>query len=289
MSLEPSFPRDQATLLRMLAKRALMGGSAAFPEAKICVLFGGTHQVGTTTLCHNLACALGLAGNRVAAIDLNPANRGLAEQSGRTPQVSIDELVSSCHDLHEYLVPGVAASLLLPTDTSPLDSPWLAASVDRFIQQLTGLGRHADVLLIDAGCELSTISEQLWRVADVFWVVLQPTADAITAAYERVRTLQGATPRRGVGVVMNRASSPSGHVDLVAGMDSTAQRFLALAVESAGHVEVASEIGAACRAAQPFIQRYAEHAASRSIQRIADRLVRESLKLAPVPGSRRAA
>ncbi|GAA4424692.1 hypothetical protein [Bremerella cremea] len=289
MSFEPSFPRDQATLLRMLAKRAMIGGTPAFAKAKTFVVYGGNAQLGTTTVCHNLACALGLAGQRVATIDLNPNNQGLALIAGRTPAVAIDELLTGRLDLHEYLVPGLAASLLLPTDASDGNGSWPVASVDRLIEQIMGLGRHADIVLIDAGSDLTSLTKELWRMAQLFVVVLNPTADAITAGYERIRSLQNGSPRKVAHVVMNRAASETGHVDLVAGMDTTSRKFLDLAIESIGHVEVASEIGAAARASQPFVQRYAEHAASKSIQRIADRLVRLSLSLSQSPSSKRAA
>lgn len=289
MSFEPSFPRDQATLLRMLAKRAMIGGTPAFAKAKTFVLFGGSAGVGTTTVCHNLACAMGLAGHRVATVDLNPGNAGLAQLTGRTPTVSIDELLTGRLDLHEYLVPGLAASLLLPTDQSSGAGDWPVAAVDRFIEQLMGLGRHADIVLIDAGNELNPLAGELWRMAQLFLVVLNPTADAITAGYERIRSLHGYSPRKVTHVVMNRATNDSGHLDLVAGMDATAAKFLNLAIESVGHVETASEIRAASQAAEPFIQRYADHTASKSIQRIADRLVRMSLSISQSPSSKRAA
>ena len=273
----------------MLAKRAMIGGTPAFAKAKTFVLFGGSSGVGTTTICHNLACAMGMAGHRVATVDLNPANAGLAQLTGRTPTIGIDELLTGRLDLHEYLVPGLAASLLLPTDPSSDPGQWPVAAVDRFIAQLIGLGRHADIVLIDAGNELTPLAGELWRMAQLFLVVLNPTADAITASYERIRSLHGYSPRKVTHVIMNRASSESGHHDLVAGMDATAARFLSLAIESVGHVEVASEIGAASRAAEPLLQRYAEHTASKSIQRIADRLVRMSLSLSQSPTSKRAA
>ncbi|WP_207398273.1 MinD/ParA family ATP-binding protein [Bremerella alba] len=272
----------------MLAKRAMIGGTPAFAKAKTFVLFGGSSGVGTTTVCHNLACAMGLAGHRVATIDLNPSNPGLAELTGRTPTIGIDELLTGRLDLHEYLVPGLAASLLLPTDQSSATGQWPVAEVDRFIEQLMGLGRHADIVLIDAGNELTPLASELWRMAQLFLVVLNPTADAITAGYERIRSLHGFSPRKVAHVIMNRASSDSGHLELVAGMDSTAGKFLNLAIESAGHVEMASEIGAAFHAAEPFIQRYADHAACKSIQRIADRLVQMSLSLSQSPASRKA-
>lgn len=289
MSFEPSFPRDQATLLRMLAKRAMIGGTPAFAKAKTFVLFGGSSGVGTTTVCHNLACAMGLAGHRVATIDLNPSNAGLAQLTGRTPKVGIDELLTGRLDLHEYLVPGLAPSLLLPTDQSSGAGQWPVAAVDRLIEQLMGLGRHADIVLIDAGNDLSPLAGELWRMAQLFLVILNPKADAITAGYERVRSLHSYSPRKVTHVVMNRASSDSGHLDLIAGMDATAGKFLNLAIESVGHIEMASEIGAASRAAEPFIQRYADHTASKSLQRIADRLVRMSLSLSQSPSSKRAA
>ncbi|MHC2067375.1 MinD/ParA family ATP-binding protein [Bremerella sp. T1] len=289
MSFEPSFPRDQATLLRMLAKRAMIGGTPAFAKAKTFVLFGGSGQVGTTTVCHNLACAMGLAGHRVATVDLNPSNPGLAQLTGRTPSVSIDELLTGRHDLHEYFVPGVAASLLLPTDESNGAGKWPVAAVDRLIEKLMGLGRHADIVLIDAGSEVSPLAGELWRMAQLFLLVLNPTADAITAGYERIRWLHQFSPRKVTHVVMNRAASETGHAELVAGMDTTAQKFLHSTIESVGHVEVAPEIGAASKAAQPFVQRYAEHAASKSIQRMSDRLVRMSLSLSQSPTSKRAA
>lgn len=289
MSFEPSFPRDQATLLRMLAKRAMIGGTPAFAKAKTFVLFGGSRQVGTTTLCHNLACAMALAGQRVAAVDLNASNRGLAQLTGRTPQVSIEELLSGKLDLHEYLVPGLAASLLLPTEASEGAGEWPVAAADRLIEQLMGLGRHADIVLIDAGSDLTPITLALWRMAQLFVTVLHPTADVITAGYERIRTLQGQAPRYQTHVLMNRASNASGHTDLVAGMNTTSQKFLHLEIKSSGHVEVASEIGAATRAAQPFVQRYAEHVASKSIQRIAERLIREASALSQLTQPKRAA
>lgn len=289
MPFEPSFPRDQATLLRMLAKRAMIGGTPAFAKAKTVVLFGGSSEVGTTTLCHNLACAMGLAGQRVAAVDLNTANVGLAQLTGRTPHVSVDELLTGRLDLHEYLVPGLAASLLLPTDASKGTGEWPVAMVDRLIDQVMGLGRHADIVLIDAGCEPTPITHELWKMATLFLTVLHPTADVITAGYERIRTLQSRTPRKQAYVLINRASQAQGHTDLVAGMNSTAQKFLQLEIASAGHVEFASQIPAASRAAEPFVQRYAELAASKSIQRIADRLVRESSNLSQPSPSKRVA
>ncbi|PQO34598.1 hypothetical protein DTL21_13890 [Bremerella cremea] len=289
MSFEPSFPRDQATLLRMLAKRAMIGGTPAFAKAKTFVLFGGSKQVGTTTLCHNLACAMALSGQRVAAVDLNAFNLGLAHLTGRTPQVSIEELLSGKLDLHEYLVPGLAASLLLPTEASERVGEWPTAAADRLIEQLMGLGRHADIVLIDAGSEITPITSALWRMAHLFLIVLHPTADVITSGYERIRTLQAYAPRYQSHVLMNRASSSSGHADLVAGMDSTAQKFLHLEIKASGHVEVASEIGAASRAAEPFVQRYPDHVASKSIQRIADRLVREASSLSQLTQPKRAA
>lgn len=289
MSIDPSFPRDQATLLRMLAKRAMIGGTPAFAKAKTFVLLGGSAQVGTTTLCHNLACAMGLAGQRVAAVDLNAANRGLAHLTGRTPQISIDELLSGKLDLHEYLVPGLAASLLLPTEASERAGEWTTAAADRLIEQLMGLGRHADIVLIDAGSDITPITHALWRMAQLFLVALHPTADVITAGYERIRSLQTQSPRYQTHVLMNRASHAAGHTDLVAGMNATSQKFLHLEIKPCGHVEVASEIGASSHAAQPFVQRYAEHVASKSIQRIADRLVREASALSPLTQPKRAA
>lgn len=284
---ESAAPRDQAALLRILARRAAVN-PAPVRQARLIVLLGAASGVGTTTLCYNLACAMGLAGHRVAAIDLNRDNRGLAEISGCPAAASVDELLYGRGDLHEHLAPGVAASLVLPTLEDAYPAQWSSAGMERFFDQLLGLGRHADILLIDAGSEPNAVTDELWAIAESLVLVLNPHVDAITAGYERIRTLSCQSRRQSIQVIMNRASGQAGHADLVAGIDATARKYLALPIEHLGDVPLKSEIAAAGRAAQPMVQRYSEHSATMSLNKIAESLVRQSDR-GTVPELRRAA
>jgi len=276
MSNESSFPRDQATLLRMMAKRAILGSPATIPKVRSIVLFGGTGNAGVTTLCYNLACAYGLAGHRVAAVDLNLDNGALGELACHEQVVSLDELITTHADLHEYLVPGFAASLILPTGASVTSASFASGMLERFMRQLSELGRHADILLIDAGCEVTPLVRRLWALPNQFVAVLNPTADSITSGYEKIRSLNSSQPRSEIGVVMNRSLTPSGHDDLVQGIDKTSLKFLGLRVISKGHVPAEKEFAMAQTAGQPFVARYPKRIATEQIQAIAEQLTQPS-------------
>ena len=114
MDSQPSF-RDQATLLRMLAHKAVVPAMSNSPEAPLAVLLGSRPEIGTTTLCLNIATSMATLGKRVVLVDLDMQSTGLSRATGKQARIGVSDLIQQNHNLHEVLVAGPTGTLILPT------------------------------------------------------------------------------------------------------------------------------------------------------------------------------
>jgi pilus assembly protein CpaE len=116
--------RVRFTLQKVVARRrAIASASGQGSGSMICVL-GPKGGTGKTVSTSNLACALALAGKRVAVIDLDLQFGDLALSMGVRPETTINDLVNSpgsldSEKLDGYLVPHESGARVLVAPTRP--------------------------------------------------------------------------------------------------------------------------------------------------------------------------
>ncbi|MEX1040131.1 MAG: hypothetical protein WDZ51_05850 [Pirellulaceae bacterium] len=243
-------------------------------DATLVTLLGAGEGMGTTTLCYNLAYQMTISGQRVVTLDLNRENQGLGDLAGIAPQAMVSDLISGRTDLHECLTTGWAGSLLLPTapeinSASGAFPGW----TERLISRIKELGKHAEYVLIDAGCQYDSLTQALWKESQHAALVLTPDAEAITTGYETLRSLETKVSRDKLWAIVNRTTSITPHYAMIQGLDRTCRKFLDLQVELLGFVDYSAEVTASNQACQPLAQRYPSTGAAVSMAKLTESLI----------------
>lgn len=243
-------------------------------DATLVMLIGAGEDMGTTTLCFNLACQMAISGQRVVTLDLNRENQGLGDLAGKVPEVLVSDLISGRADLHECLTTGWAGSLLLPTgpeinSKAKVFPGW----TERLVGRIKEFGKHAEYVLIDAGCKNNSLTQALWKESQHVALVITPDVEAIATGYETLRSLEKTASRGKLWAIVNRTTSFTPHYSMIQGLGRTCRKFLDLQVELMGFVDYAAEVAASNQACQPLVQRYPNAGATASFAKLAELLL----------------
>ena len=259
--------RDQAAELRNLVRRASRSPVAG-PAPILLAVAGGKGGVGATTLALNLALATAELGSRVLLADMNVCRADLAPLCGIPEQTSVADVLSARLDVHEALQPGPAGLQILPGAWAPAEpTPLSEIAVERLLQQLRSIGRHAEVVILDVGSGSHDVARQLWSAADL--VVLVTTADdvAVMDAYATLKTA-GAHSEASVYVVVNQVNHRRQGEEVFARLARSCERFLMRHIDLAGCVPRDDAVAKSAAARSPLWLQRPQSEASAAIGQI---------------------
>jgi flagellar biosynthesis protein FlhG len=229
---------DQATELRKLVLRSVREPLAdGSPAPLLLVVCGGHSGVGVTTLSVHLAIALSGQGCRVVLVDADLHQPGVAPACGLSGDAGIAEVLAARRDIHEVLQPGPGGVQVVAGYASaghPAD--WGEVAQQRLLRQLKKLGRHADLIALDAGSGGHEVLRRFWRAADEVVLVTTPDTQAVMEAYAAIKRLAGANPAAVLRLLVNRAADPSVGKDVHQRICEASERFLELALGLLGSV-----------------------------------------------------
>ena len=173
---------DQARELRKLVLRSLREPlSDGSPPPQRLVVCGAATGVGATTLSVRLAVALSGQGCRVVLVDADLHRADVAGLCGLTPSAGITDVLAARRDIHEVLQPGPAGiQVVVGHEGAWRPSDWSEVAQQRLLRQLSRLGRHADLIVLDAGCGTHEVMRRFWRAANQVVLVATPETLALT-------------------------------------------------------------------------------------------------------------
>src|SRR6266404_6707380 len=175
---------DQANELRALARQWAAEAKPAAGGPRKIVVSAGKGGVGTTTVAVNLAAALGRQGCRTVLVDADFSGADAAMLCGIESRDTIADVLSGRRSVHEVLQPGPGGIQVVPGIWSPGSIPDCSpAAQQRLLRELDHLGRHAEVIVLDAGSGLNHIVQRFWQAADELLVVTTVEAVSIMDAY----------------------------------------------------------------------------------------------------------
>ncbi len=227
---------DQAAELRNLMQLAARREDAPGVEPpRMMMLAGGKGGVGTTTVAAHLAVALCSHGLRVVLVDACLYRGDAAVCCGVKEDLTIVDVLSGRHSIHEILRPGpaglqVAAGAWAPARMRPLT----AASCERLIAGIKTLGRHADLVLIDAGNRVDELTRAFWQHVDDAALVTTTDPVAVMDTYATIKVLAQQTTNVQPSVIVNRAATEAAATSVLNRLQRSCERFLQTDVSVGG-------------------------------------------------------
>jgi flagellar biosynthesis protein FlhG len=244
---------DQSVELRRLLHTSghPLGGVAAPP--RLVVVSAGKIGVGSTTLAVNLSMALAGHGLRTLLIDADLSRAEVAAQCGLSDQPGIGEVLVGRRSIHEILARGPGGlQVVVGSSTSEARNACTERSVRRVVRQVQSLGRHADLVLIDAGASTSPATLAFWQAAGEVILVATPDAVTVMDTYATVKTLLTRSPvRPPLRLVVNQAADRDMADDVHERIDRSCRRFLGLEIPLATWLPLDPLVPAATRRGTP--------------------------------------
>jgi flagellar biosynthesis protein FlhG len=265
---------DQADELRVLARQWASESRPAAGGPRKIVVSAGKGGVGTTTVAVNLAAALGRQGCRTILVDADFSGADAAMLCGIESRDTIADVLSGRRSVHEVLQPGPGGIQVVPGIWSPGSIPDCSPSAQqRLLRELDHLGRHAEVVVLDAGSGLNHIVQRFWQAADELLVVTTVEAVSIMDAYAAIKLLLAERVPAVVCTVVNQSPEAGVAIGVHARIAQACQRFLGLRVDRGGSVPWDSSVASANRSGQPLVIENPAAPAAREIERMAEQLL----------------
>ena len=273
--------RDQATELRNLVFQATRTRAATLgPSPRILLVAGGKGGVGATTISVNLGIALSDLGQRVVLIDADLRSSDVATLCGLSEGVTIADVMKSQKNIHEALQPGPAGMLIVPGCwASSQQAGFTEQEQSRLISQCLALGRHADIVLVDAGCGASEMLRHFWPHADEAILITTTEPVSVMDAYATVKAIANSTDHKiRIRSVVNKTVTSAEHQDIHRRLDHSCQRFLGVHLEQLGHVPTDGSLQDSNRFGDPLEHAQIPGAVSRAVEQLATQLIRTAAK-----------
>ncbi|MCA9249119.1 MAG: AAA family ATPase [Planctomycetales bacterium] len=218
---------DQADELRQLVLRnAALRRMPDAPAPPVVTVAGGKRSVGATTVALNLAVSFARSGQRVVLVDADPFAPGATRLCGVADGENLSDVVSGRRTVHEVLQRGPAGIQLLPGSATALDHDPLAQQ--RILTEISRLGLHADVVLLDIGARAGDIATRFWQVAHQVLVVTTCDAESIMETYAAIKIVAAHGPCGAIRPVVNQAPSDSAAESVEQRIAQACSKFLEL-------------------------------------------------------------
>lgn len=272
---------DQASSLRNLLLRETAASDA--PHSRMIVVAGGKPGLGVTTVSVNLAVALARHGLRTVLIDADLQQPDAAVLCGCSPAPNLGEVLASRRDIHEALQRGPGGmQLIAGISIADAKSRGTERSQVRFLRQLSSLGKHVDVFVVDAGSTPSEFARQLWAGASEVLLVTSPDVVAVMDSYATVKTMFTPAPLAPqLRLIVNHAADQAQAEDVFRRIDQSCQRFLDVSLQLAAALPVDSQAVQASRHGVPVLLLTPQAPVSRALDQLTDDLLKESEERSP--------
>lgn len=253
------------------------------------VVAGGKPGLGVTTVSVNLAVALARNGLRTVLIDADLQQPDAAILCGCSPTPNLGEVLASRRDIHEVLQRGPGGmQLIAGINIADVKSRGTEKSQGRFLRQLSSLGKHVDVFVVDAGSGPTEFARNLWAGADDVLLVTAPDVVAVMDSYATVKTMFTPAPLAPqLRLIVNHAADQTQADDVFRRIDQSCQRFLDVKLQLAAALPVDIQAVQAARHGVPAILLTPQAPVSRAIDQLTDDLLKAPEERAS--GTRRAA
>ena len=252
------------------------------PPPPLLVVCGGRSGVGVTTLSIRLAVALSGQGCRVVLVDADLRRPAVAAACGLTGDTGIADVLAARRDIHEVLQVGPGGVQVLAGRSAGPAADGGEVALQRLLRQLMKLGRHADLIVLDAGSGDHEAMRRFWRAAQEVVLVTTPDPPAVLQACATVKRLAGTTPEFVLRLLVNRASDRRVAENLHHRISEASERFQERNVGLLGCVPTDAKLEAEKRGSAAWAAQHSVNSVSLALDAVAAQLIESHLRAVSV-------
>ena len=258
---------DQAENLRRLANK-----DNSKKKAKIITITSGKGGVGKSNFVVNMGITLHKKGKKVLIFD---ADIGMGNDDvlmGVLPRYNVFDLLEG-KDINEVVVEGPYGINLLPGG-SGINYIENLEEKERlaFIEKLTSLDEY-DYIFIDTGAGINKNVLAFIACSEETIVITTPEPTSLTDAYSLIKATDHFKLTNTANVIVNRAFSIKDGEETYNKLKRAVDKFLTIKINYLGSISEDRKLVEGVRAQVPFTILYPKCDASRSIERISNKLI----------------
>ena len=258
---------DQAENLRRLANK-----DNSKKKAKIITITSGKGGVGKSNFVVNMGITLHKKGKKVLIFD---ADIGMGNDDvlmGVLPRYNVFDLLEG-KDINEVVVEGPYGINLLPGG-SGINYIENLEEKERlaFIEKLTSLDEY-DYIFIDTGAGINKNVLAFIACSEETIVITTPEPTSLTDAYSLIKATDHFKLTDTANVIVNRAFSIKDGEETYNKLKRAVDKFLTIKINYLGSISEDRKLVDGVRAQVPFTILYPKCDASRSIERISNKLI----------------
>lgn len=258
---------DQAENLRRLANK-----DNSKKKAKIITITSGKGGVGKSNFVVNMGITLHKKGKKVLIFD---ADIGMGNDDvlmGVLPRYNVFDLLEG-KDINEVVVEGSYGINLLPGG-SGINYIENLEEKERlaFIEKLTSLDEY-DYIFIDTGAGINKNVLAFIACSEETIVITTPEPTSLTDAYSLIKATDHFKLTDTANVIVNRAFSIKDGEETYNKLKRAVDKFLTIKINYLGSISEDRKLVEGVRAQVPFTILYPKCDASRSIERISNKLI----------------
>ena len=258
---------DQAENLRRLANK-----DNSKKKAKIITITSGKGGVGKSNFVVNMGITLHKKGKKVLIFD---ADIGMGNDDvlmGVLPRYNVFDLLEG-KDINEVVVEGPYGINLLPGG-SGINYIENLEEKERlaFLEKLTSLDEY-DYIFIDTGAGINKNGLAFIACSEETIVITTPEPTSLTDAYSLIKATDHFKLTDTANVIVNRAFSIKDGEETYNKLKRAVDKFLTIKINYLGSISEDRKLVEGVRAQVPFTILYPKCDASRSIERISNKLI----------------
>ena len=258
---------DQAENLRRLANK-----DNSKKKAKIITITSGKGGVGKSNFVVNMGITLHKKGKKVLIFD---ADIGMGNDDvlmGALPSYNVFDLLEG-KDINEVVVEGPYGINLLPGG-SGINYIENLEEEERlaFIEKLTSLDKY-DYIFIDTGAGINKNVLAFIACSEETIVITTPEPTSLTDAYSLIKATDHFKLTNTANVIVNRAFSIKDGEETYNKLKRAVEKFLTIKVNYLGSISEHRKLVEGVRAQVPFTILHPKCDASKSIERISNKLI----------------
>lgn len=267
---------DQATELRRLVLSEGASGLAPNAPPPPCVtVLGGKGGVGATTLAVNLSLTLVRNGQRTLLIDANLQQPDVAAHCHLEENSTLPDVLAGRRTLHEIIQRGPAGLQVVPGAWADPRSPeYSTRAQQKLIADLSRLGAHADLVVLEAGSGLGPAAQRFALASDLVLVVTTDDGVSIMDSYASIKHLWShRRPLPPVMTVVNRVDDPREASSVHERIAQASRRFLNIDPIAAASIPIEPAFADSINEGTPLAVAAPDCPAARQIDLLAQRVL----------------